>query len=190
MNSYVRLVYRLSDFLGAIACVLLIALVGLISANVIARYAFDASSIGLEELAWHFYAAIFLLGIPYALRHGAHVRVDVLFDKFSPIWQARVDLIGSALFLIPFAVIVIWSGWLFTLSAYQLGAQPESMADFFSMLTGSGIGERSQDPGGLLNRWIIKGVIPAAFVALLLTATAIIIEKIALLKQLKREENA
>ena len=145
-------------------------------ANVIARYVFHASSIGLEELSWHLYAAIFLLGIPFALRTGAHVRVDLLYEKFPPRTQALIDLVGSLLFLLPTCLVVIWGGWLFTAAAYGLGQQPGSVAEFFTQLVSTGIGEKSQDPGGLLNRWIIKGVIPLAFLFLLLAAISLFLE--------------
>ena len=178
MNAYVRLVYRLVDILGAVACLMLIILVLMISYNVIARYAFDLSSIGLEELSWHFYAVIFLLGIPYALKHGAHVRVDVIYDRLNTRKQLMIDLIGTVFLLLPVSLIVVWAGWSFTAAAYQLGAQPSGLGEFFSMLVNQGIGERSQDPGGLLNRWIIKLVIPFSFFVLFLTGIAVAIEKL------------
>ncbi len=168
---------RLIGFLGAIASGLLILLVLMMCYNVIARYAFSASSIGLEELTWHAYAAIFLLGIPYALQSGSHVRMDLLFEKMSRRNQQRIDLFGTAFFLIPTCCVVIWAGWNFTLAAYQLGSQPDSIGAFFTQLVGTGIGEKSQDPGGLLNRWIIKGVIPLSFFFLLLSAISTLMEK-------------
>jgi len=145
--------------------------------NVIARYTFSASSIGLEELSWHCYAAIFLLGIPYALKSDNHVRVDLVYEKFKPRTQALIDLVGTLLFLIPTCAIIVWTGWNFTLAAYQLGGQPDSISTFFQQLVSTGIGEKSQDPGGLLNRWIIKGVIPLSFLFLLLAAIAFMLEK-------------
>lgn len=177
MNTFVRMVYRVVDILGAIACLMLIMLVLMISYNVIARYAFNLSSIGLEELSWHFYASIFLLGIPYALKHGAHVRVDVIYDRLDVRKQLLIDFIGTTFLLLPISLIVVWTGWNFTAAAYQLGSQPSSVAEFFSMLVNSGIGERSQDPGGLLNRWIIKLIIPLSFFILFLTGLALAIEK-------------
>ena len=177
MTAVARFFHRLSEVLGAVAAALLIILVVLISYNVVMRYAFKASSIGLEELSWHIYAAVFLLGIPFALRTGSHVRVDLLYERFSARTQALIDLIGAFVFLIPTCLVVIWSGWHFTLAAYQLGAQPEGVAEFFTLLTNEGIGERSQDPGGLLNRWIIKGVIPLSFCFLLSAAIAFIIDR-------------
>lgn len=177
LEWYVAKINRLMDFLGAVAATLLIALVLIMAYNVIARYAFSDSSLGLEELSWHFYAAIFLLGIPYALKTGAHVRVDLLFENFNPRRQALIDLLGSLLFLIPTCLVVIWAGWNFTAAAYQLGSQPDSISMFFDQLVSTGIGEKSQDPGGLLNRWIIKAVIPLSFFFLLLASTAFMAQR-------------
>lgn len=174
---FIKLVRRLITAMGAIASALLILLVMLMCYNVIARYAFSASSIGLEELSWHAYAMIFLLGIPYALQSGSHVRVDLLFEKMSQRKQQLVDLIGTVLFLIPTCLVIIYTGWQFTSAAYQLGTQPDSVSQFFNQLLSTGIGERSQDPGGLLNRWIIKAVIPLSFLFLLLAAIASLLEK-------------
>jgi len=172
-------------WLGNIASLLLILLVLIMAFNVGARYAFSASSIGLEELSWHLYAAIFLLGIPYALKSGSHVRVDLFYERFSPKTQAIIDLVGTLVFLIPTCAVVCWAGWHFTLSAYQLGGQPSSITDFFNQLVTNGIGEKSQDPGGLLNRWIIKGVVPLSFFFLLTAAVAFLLEKIQALITIK-----
>jgi len=177
MSVFIRVVDRLMIFLGALASTLLISLVLIMAYNVLARYAFNASSIGLEELSWHFYAAVFLLGIPYALHSGSHVRVGLLFEKFSPKSQNLIDLIGTAIFLIPSCLVIIWAGWHFTMAAYELGSQPSSVTEFFTQLVSTGIGEKSQDPGGLLNRWIIKGVIPVSFFFLLLAAISMLMQK-------------
>mgnify|MGYP000560190622 FL=1 len=179
---YIAAVNRLIDWLGALASALLIGLVLLMTFNVLARYAFNSSSLGLEELSWHFYSSVFLLGIPYALKHGAHVRVDLLFERFSKRTQLLIDLWGTAIFLIPSCLVIIWAGWHFTAASYQLGIQPSSASEFFSQLVSNGIGERSQDSGGLLNRWIIKGVIPLSFVFLLLAAVSLLLEKSLALK--------
>ena len=177
IKAFIKLTNRLVNFIGAIASGLLILLVLTMCYNVIVGFAFNAPSIALQEFSWHAYAAIFLLGIPYALQSGAHVRVDLVFQKMSLRNQQIIDLVGTALFLIPSCIVVIWTGWNFTSAAYQLGTQPDSIASFFSQLVSSGIGEKSQDPGGLLNRWIIKAVIPVSFVFLLLAAISTLLQK-------------
>ena len=169
---------KLTNIIGSLAACMLVVLVLIISYNVVARYLFSSSSLGLEELSWHLYAAIFLLGMPLALQSNSHVRVDLFYEHFSPKTKAIIDLVGTAIFLIPTCLIIIWAGWHFTLSAYQLGTQPDSVSNFFNQLVSTGIGERSQDPGGLLNRWIIKGVIPLSFFFLLLSSIVLFFEKV------------
>ena len=185
MLSIIRAIHRAMGWLGNVASFLLIVLVLIMSFNVAARYLFNSSSIGLEELSWHFYSAIFLLGIPYALKSGAHVRVDIFYERFSDKNKALIDVFGTLIFLIPTCLVVCWAGWQFTAAAYSLGAQPDSIGDFFHQLVSSGIGEKSQDPGGLLNRWIIKGVIPFSFLCLLGAALAFLMEKIMVLLTLR-----
>ena len=46
--------------------------------NVLLRYVFNTGSVWSQELEWHLMAPICLFGMSYALRHGEHVRVDVL----------------------------------------------------------------------------------------------------------------
>lgn len=177
MQTIKAYIDRISLWLGNVAAGLLIVLVILIAYNVIMRYAFRSSSIGIEELSWHIYAAVFLLAIPFALKTDSHVRVDLFYEDFSAKTKALIDLLGACVFLIPTCLVVMWSGWHFMLASYQLGVQPESIGEFFSMLTGDGIGEQSQDPGGLLNRWIIKGVIPLSFTFLLLSSFSFMLER-------------
>ena len=178
MQKATSLINKSLDFIGRVASFLLISLVLIIAYNVIARYLFRASSIGIEELSWHIYASVFLLGIPYALRTRSHVRVDFLYERFSPKTKATVDIVGIVVFLIPTCLIIIWSGTEFTYAAWDLGDTPDSVSQFFALLTDPGIGEKSQDPGGLLNRWIIKGIIPFSFVFLLLASIAFLFESI------------
>ena len=178
---------RILLWVGNIASFLLFVLVGIMAYNVIARYAFNASSLGLEELSWHIYAAIFLLGIPYTLSSDSHVRVDILYEKFTPRTQALINLVGSSIFLLPTCLIIIWTGWNFTMASYQLGAQPDNISSFFTQLITAGIGERSQDSGGLLNRWIIKGVIPFSFLLLLLATISLFLKNLQLFLTSKNE---
>ena len=179
-----KAINRLMDWTGVLAAFLLILLVVIISFNVANRYyfQFNGLGVGFEELAWHFYAACFLLGIPFALRTGSHVRVDLIFENLSLKTRCIIDLVGSLIFLIPFCVIVIWSGWAFTMEAWGLGERPDEIGELIKQIVSKGVGEQSQDPGGLLNRWIIKGVIPFSFFLLLLSAISFVLHKINLLR--------
>jgi len=172
------------DTTGKIATLLLIILVGIIAYNVINRYAFNQSSIALDELSWHLYSAIFLLGISYAVRTGSHVRVDLIYDSRLPKTKLIIDIVGTVLLMLPFAAIMIYHGTVFAKESYSFGPHASSIAALFEQFMTTGIGERSQDPGGLNNRFIIKSVIPLAFFLTFLSGISLLIAKSRLLKQL------
>ncbi|WP_348701767.1 TRAP transporter small permease subunit [uncultured Marinobacter sp.] len=131
----------LSKICGWIACLAMILMAANVFYDVVARYAFSNVSIAMQEMEWHLYSVVFLLGIPYALRTDGHVRVDVFYNNWSDRTKAWVNMIGAIVFVIPFAYLIGIYGYSFALDAYNMG-------------------EGSGDPGGLPHRWIIKSVIP------------------------------
>jgi TRAP-type mannitol/chloroaromatic compound transport system permease small subunit len=54
------------------------------------------------------FAAFFMLGIPFAMRHDAHVRVDIFYQRLTTRQRAAIDLIGTMLFLLPWLALVGW----------------------------------------------------------------------------------
>jgi TRAP-type mannitol/chloroaromatic compound transport system permease small subunit len=107
----------------------------------------------LSELQWHLYAAGFLIAIPFAMVRGNHVRVDVLAEHFTLRRKAWIELAGTLLFLVPFAVFVLIHAFPFVERSIRLN-------------------EISPSPGGLGGRWIIKSFIIAGFALLLAAAVA------------------
>ena len=71
------------------------------------RYAFHTGTVWSQELEWHLMSPICLFGMSYALRHGEHVRVDVLFAGFSRRTKDFVEFMSS-LILMVISVIIIW----------------------------------------------------------------------------------
>ncbi len=138
--------------LGVIARYSLLALVLLVASNVLLRYFFSISPVPLQEFEWHLISPIALLGISYALKHRADVRVDVFYDRFSLKGRALVDLIG-ALMTIAIGAAIAWLGLSYTEQSWQLM-------------------EGSPDPGGLPYRYLLKAFIPLGFAALALQGVA------------------
>ncbi|CUB02851.1 TRAP transporter small permease subunit [Marinomonas fungiae] len=159
---------RYSLWLGRLSALLLILLLCNVFYNVLMRYAFNHVSIGMQELEWHLYSAIFLLGIPFGLQTGGHVRVDLIYERLSVRGKAWIDLAGSILFLIPFTLLVGWFGVDFAKEAYLLG-------------------ETSGDPGGLPARWIIKAVIPVAFFSMTIGGIGMILRSINAIRGVSNE---
>ena len=154
---------RFSDLMGWIAGALNLLMLLNVFYDAIMRYFFSKGSIALQEMEWHLFAMVFLFGIAYGLKEDSHVRVDVLYDRFSPRWKAIVNIAGTLLFLVPLSVLIIEGSVWYVQEAYSSG-------------------EVSGDPGGLPMRWLIKLVIPASFVFLVVSATGFLIRNVNILR--------
>lgn len=154
-----RLFNRLSDLLGWLSSILFILLVANVVYDVVMRYAFNDVSIAFQELEWHLFATVFLLGIPYVIKAGGHVRVDLFYERLSMKAQAVIDILGTLFFLLPFCLLVVYFGIDFAKESYALG-------------------ETSGDPGGLPYRWIIKAMIPVSFTFMAISGVGLIIHSL------------
>jgi TRAP-type mannitol/chloroaromatic compound transport system permease small subunit len=139
IDSFIDLVGRIISWIT-----LILALV--MGANVFLRYGFSLGRIWAQELEWHLLVPLVLFGMSYALRHGEHVRVDILFAVLRRRTQIAIELV-SALLAMAFALIVLW------LSLSYVG---QSWS----------IGEGTANPGGIEYRYIVKSLIPIGFALL------------------------
>lgn len=128
-------------------------LLGIIVLNVLLRYAFGEGRIEFEEIQWHLYSIGFLIGLSYAYQADTHIRVDLLHERLSLRHQAWIELYGIILLLLPFIVLILIYSVPFVQSSFALS-------------------ERSQAPGGLPMRWLIKAVLPLGFAMLLLATVS------------------
>ena len=142
----------LVDAAGRIVAWLLLALVLLMSANVLLRYLFSIGSVASQELEWHLMSPIVLIGMAYALLRDGHLRVDLLYVKLPRRARLVVNLAASLIGVV-FSGLVIYLAWKYVLQAYA-------------------IGEGSPDPGGLPHRFVLKAFIPIGFALLLLYSIA------------------
>ena len=128
----------------------------------------DLSSNAYIEGQWYMFSLVFLWGAAYTLKHGGHVRVDVIYSRISRRTQAWIDMLGTVLFLVPFCLVVLW---------ISVPYASESWRVF----------EQSPDPGGL-PRYLIKSAIPVAFSLLLLQAFSELIKQMAFLRGMLPDE--
>jgi TRAP-type mannitol/chloroaromatic compound transport system permease small subunit len=139
----------LNQWVGRGVAWVTLGLVLVVFIDVVMRYLFNTSFVFTQELEWHLFGFIFLIGAGYTLLHDGHVRVDIIYQRLGFKGRAWVNLCGVLLFLIPGCFLVITTGWKFTVTS-------------FAMLEGS------PDPGGIPFRFILKGCIPLGFTLLLL----------------------
>ena len=117
------------DRVGRITGWCAFALVLVMAFNVLLRYMFRTGSVAMQELEWHLMAPICMLGLSYAILHDGHVKVDILYGRFSPFVQKVIDLV-SMLLVVTVVAILFWLSIPYVEQSYV-------------------IGEKSPDPGGL-----------------------------------------
>jgi TRAP-type mannitol/chloroaromatic compound transport system permease small subunit len=143
---------RLVDVIGEWTSWVALVIVAIMATNVILRYLFSVGTVWAQELEWHLLVPLILFGMSYAMRHGEHVRVDIVYAKFSDRTKHIVDFV-SALLCAVLSVLVIWFSLHYVQQAYV-------------------IDEGSPDPGGIPHRYLIKSLIPIGFALLLLQSLA------------------
>jgi len=163
VQSVIEGIEKIVSLFAKLAAYLVIALSLLVVYDAMNRYLFHGGSVALQELEWHIFDILFLLGLSYTLQKDAHVRVDIFYARFSPKTKAFIDILSQLFLVIPFSLLVLYVSWDFVLQSY---AQHEI----------------SSDPGGLTHRYLIKGMILLGFVLLLLQSFAILRQKIAFLR--------
>lgn len=144
-----RVIDTINTWVGHFVAWVTALVVVVVFVDVVMRYAFRTSFVFTQELEWHLFAFIFLIGAGATLLKDGHVRVDIFYQRLGSRGKAWVNFLGVLLFLIPGCYLIIVTSWKFVYNAY-------------SVLEGS------PDPGGIPYRFIIKGAIPVGFVLVLL----------------------
>jgi TRAP-type mannitol/chloroaromatic compound transport system permease small subunit len=157
------------DRLGSAVCWLNSILVLNIVVQVILRYALGEGKIWLEELEWHFYAVLLLVGLSYCLVSDTHVRLDIFYRKFSEAKREYVDLLGMLFLVLPLFAILFYHGLGFLGTAWH-------------------VNESSPHPLGLPYWWIIKAFIPLTMFLVIIAAVSRIVRAVLVLKQIKEEK--
>jgi TRAP-type mannitol/chloroaromatic compound transport system permease small subunit len=120
IRTYVRWVDAASRVVGRSAMYLVFLLMGMLLFASISRGLFDVSYIWSVEMAQFVLAAYYLLGGGYSMQIDAHVRMDLLYSRWSPRRQALADALTSG-FLIFYLVLLLIGGISGTMYAITYG---------------------------------------------------------------------
>ena len=172
--GFCRLIDAINDRIGKLVYWLVLGAVLLSAANAMFRYAFDVlSRLGIRlqwyiesatawlELQWYLFAAIFLLCAGYTLLRNEHIRIDVIYTRYSKRTQTWLDVLGGLFFLLPICGIIGWLGYEYLFLRSWVGA------------------EKSANSPLLL--WPVKILVPIGFGLLALQGVSEILKRIAFL---------
>jgi TRAP-type mannitol/chloroaromatic compound transport system permease small subunit len=139
-----------------------VVLIVVILVQVILRYGFGKGMVAIEELQWHLYAILILIGLSYGLVMDVHIRMDVFRRNFSRKTQEWVELLGILFLLLPMIIVLFFHGIDFVETSWH-------------------VGERSDSPLGLPYRWAIKSMIPLSMFLLVIAALSRMIRALAVI---------
>ena len=143
---------------------ILAVLVGLVIYDALMRYLFQSGSIALQELEWHLFDVVIMLGIAYTLQRASHVRVDIFYDSYSERTRRIINIIGALFFILPFSLLIVYVGFDFVMISFEQL-------------------EASSDPGGLPYRFIVKSLLPLSFLLLIVQTLNEVYKELRLLKE-------
>jgi TRAP-type mannitol/chloroaromatic compound transport system permease small subunit len=162
--KFSRAVDWLNSQIGKYVIWLIFASTIISALNAIVRKAFNVGSNAFLEIQWYLFAASFLIAAAYTLLNGEHVKIDVVYSRFSKRTQTKIDIFGFVCFLTPVCAAILWYGVPFFLKGFHSG-------------------EISTNAGGLI-RWPVYAMIPLGFSLLLLQGWSELIKRLAFLQGL------
>ncbi|MBZ2169614.1 TRAP transporter small permease subunit [Marinobacter sp. F4216] len=148
--------------IGKTASWLWLVVTGVIIWAVVGRYVFGQGSVLLEEVQWHLAGAGWLLGLAYTLVVDDHVRVDVIHERLSLRTQGWIEFFGLLILLLPFLGLAVYEMVPYAIRSWELG-------------------ETSQAPAGLSNRWVLKAILALSFALIMIAALSRLFKVTALL---------
>ncbi|SES25625.1 TRAP-type mannitol/chloroaromatic compound transport system, small permease component [Tranquillimonas rosea] len=113
-----RAIDTVNEVVGRVICVLAIVFAGIIIFDVIMRYAFNAPTRWAFDVSKQIYGFYFILLGGYALRHKAHVRVDLVTEALRPGLRRIVEAAGYVIFFFPFAYVFVTRSYSFASTSW------------------------------------------------------------------------
>jgi TRAP-type mannitol/chloroaromatic compound transport system permease small subunit len=153
---------RLNDEFGRIAKWALLVSCLISSGNALVRYGFSVGSNAWLEIQWYLFAVAVMFGASQVLRVNEHVRVDLLYARYSTQTKVYVDIFGIIVFLMPVMLTMTYLSWPLFLDKFNSG-------------------EMSQSAGGLI-RWPVALTMPLGFGLLILQGFSELIKRVAWLR--------
>lgn len=172
LQKIINYINTISEWTGRLIAWLILVMVLIIVYQASMVALFSTGSVALQELQWHLFALVFLLGAAYTLKHDDHVRIDLIYQShwLKEKHRAWINFLGSIFLLIPFCLLIIIASWPFVSAAINYTLAFNDSWPFISITIH--YMEGSPDPGGLPYRILLKAAIPIGFSLLILQGIA------------------
>ena len=128
LRQTVRIVDGFSDWSGKLGAWLILPLTLGLTYESVARYLFDAPTLWAFDLSYMMYAAIFMLGAHYTLMKGAHIRTDMLWEKFTPRTKGAIDAVAYVFFFFPAMILFFYASVDEAWASWKMGELSEQTA--------------------------------------------------------------
>ncbi|GEK48298.1 TRAP transporter small permease subunit [Bisbaumannia pacifica] len=116
-----NLIDKISWLSAWVSKALLIVLTGAMLYEVVARYAFNASTIWAFDISYMVTGAVFLLGVAWTAREDGHVRVDVVSNLMPKHISATINGVAYMMLMCPIVSLMAWHGWKKSWKAFVTG---------------------------------------------------------------------
>jgi len=124
--NYVKVVDYLSTKVGRLAMYLIFVMIGVLLLDALTRNVIRIPLHWCIEMAQFTMAAYYIVGGPYSMQLDSHVRMDLLYCRFTPKGQARLDCF-TALFLVIYLVVLLIGAISSTMYAIEYDQRKFSM---------------------------------------------------------------
>lgn len=118
--GFIRAVSAINRWVGLTLSWLALAVVLVCFAVVVQRYFLHVTQLWMQDLYVWLSGAMFTGVAGFALLRDDHVRVDILYARWSTRGKAVADLVGVAIFLLPFVIIVALYATPFVMRSWRI----------------------------------------------------------------------
>lgn len=116
----IRAIDRGSDWVGHLVMLTFLPMILGGAYEVVARYAFNAPTSWSTDVTFMANGTMFMLGSAYALMKGAHVRTDILYDRFSDRAKGWIDVITYLVLFLPVMGLIFFISFDDAVHAWQI----------------------------------------------------------------------
>ena len=117
----IKAIDSLNELIGRTVSVVAVVFAAIIIFGVVMRYAFNDPTRWAFDVTKQLYGFYFVMLGGYALRHQAHVRVDLVTERLSPNSRRWVEVAGYLIFFFPFAWVFMMRSWDFGMTSWNQG---------------------------------------------------------------------